>query len=186
MNQKKYFRDIWGLFNSINNYPGAFPRGLVNAIKKRGWYGKRRVWLFSGSFKDPHGITVDINPNVGADYSCNCEELPFDDECFDFVMLDPPYSEKEARELYSLPYFSIVKVMNEAARICESGGYVILLHRILPFVHPNENIHKKRLKLEAIVGVFTVAGYTNLRALSVWRKEDTLNDYFYTEKEVKP
>jgi ubiquinone/menaquinone biosynthesis C-methylase UbiE len=126
---------------------------------------------------------VDIKPELGPSIVANCEKLPLEDESFDFVMLDPPYSELEAQKLYNLPYFNIVKVMNEAARVCKSGGYVILLHRLLPFVHPEENIHKKRLKIVAIVGVFTIAGYSNIRALTVWRKQEKLQDFI---KEASP
>jgi len=171
--QKPYFRDVWTLGPPNNGYPGAFPRGLIPRIKRR-WWGNKRLWLFSGSFKDPQGTTVDINPEIQSDYCCDCEQLPFEDEAFDFVMLDPPYSEKEAMALYSLPYFNIVKVMNEAARVCKRGGHVILLHRLIPAGHPEENDHKKALKLVGVVGVFTIAGYSNLRALTVWFKQNQL------------
>ena len=135
------------------------------------------MWLFSGSFKDPQGTTVDINPAVKPNFVANCEQLPFADESYDFVVLDPPYSEKEAKELYDMPYFNLVKTMNEAARVCKSGGLVLLLHRLIPFVHPRENQHKKRLRVEAIIGIFTIAGYTNIRVLSVWRKMNTLEEF---------
>jgi len=85
-------------------------------------------------------------------------------------MGDPPYSEGEAKELYGLPATNIPSFMNEAARVCESNGLVILLSRLIPFFGPFENSHKKRCKLQAIVGVFTIAGYTNLRALTVFKK----------------
>lgn len=178
MSQWHYKRDIWALGppQQKPSYPGAFPRGLLSRLKKNGWWGEKRLWLFSGSFRDPTGTTVDINPAVKANYIANCEELPFVDEAFDFVMLDPPYSEKEALELYNMPYFNIVKVMNKAARVCKAGGFVVLLHRLIPSHHPQENSHKKRLKLEAIIGVFTIAGYSNIRALVVWRKMQSIEN----------
>jgi len=168
--QKPLFRDVWALGPPSTGYPGAFPRGLINRIRER-WWGKDRLWLFSGGFKDPEGTTVDIKKEVQPDHVCNCEQLPFEDETFDFVMLDPPYSQKEARDLYGLPYHNILKVMDEAARVCRTGGHVILLHRLIPWYHPWESIHKKRLKPVAVVGVYTIAGYSNLRALTVWRKQ---------------
>ncbi len=166
-----YFRDIWCLGPSNTGYPGAFPGGLINRIKKMGWWGDKRLWMFSGSFKDPEGTTVDIKPELNPDVVANCESLPFEDGSFDFVMLDPPYSEKEAKDLYDLKYCSMTKVMNEAARVCQGGGLVILLHRLIPQCHPNESLHKKKLKMAGLVGVFTISGYSNIRALSVWRKE---------------
>lgn len=176
MTQRPYFRDVWALGPSNNGYPGGFPRGLIKKIQRK-WWGQKRLWLFSGMFKDPDGITVDINPDVKPNHCCNCEDLPFDDESFDFVMLDPPYSEKEAKELYNLPNINIIKVIDESARVCKPDGYVILLHRLIPCYHPYENQHKKRLKLEAVVGVFLITGYSNIRALTVWRKARTLNEF---------
>lgn len=176
MTQLPMFRDVWGLGPPMNGYPGAFPRGLINRVKRR-WWSPNRLWLFSGSYKDSAGITVDINPSVNPDILCNCERLPFSDDAFDFVFLDPPYSEEEAKRLYNLPYINLLKVMNEAARVCAAGGHVILLHRMIPFYHPEDNIHYKRLKVQAVVGVYTIGGWTNMRALTVWRKQETLEQW---------
>ena len=170
------YRDVWALSPPNNGYPGAFPQGLIKRCKRQGWWGNDRLWLFSGSYKDPAGITVDIKPDVHPDLVANCEELPLADHSFDFVMLDPPYSELEARSLYGLDYCNIPKVMNEAARVCKPGGLVLFLHRLIPWTGPWENAHKKRLSPIAVIGIYTIAGYTNIRCLSVWRKQETLLD----------
>ena len=171
------YRDTWGLGPASNKYPGSFPRGLIPRIKARHWWGDKRLWMFSGSFKDPGGVTVDINPEVQPDVVANCEQLPFEDESFDFVMLDPPYSELEARELYNLEYCNIFQVINEAARVTRPGGVMVILHRLAPFHAPQENVHKRRMSAVAIVGVYTIAGYVNMRALTVWRKRETLEAF---------
>ena len=180
MTQKPWVRDVWGLGPPSNGYPGAFPRGLINRVKKR-WWGNNRLWLFSGSYKDPSGTTVDIKPELLPDIVANCEQLPFKDEQFDLVTLDPPYSEEEAKRLYDLPYINLLKVMNEAARVCAAGGYVILLHRMIPFYHPMSTSHYKRLKVQATIGIYTIAGWTNMRALTVWRKQETLGNWLEKE-----
>jgi len=154
-------------------------------MKKRGWWGNDRLWLFSGSWKDPAGTTVDIKPEVRPDVVANCEVLPFKDEAFDFVMLDPPYSELEARTLYDLDYCNIFNVINEASRVCAPGGTMAILHRLAPFHAPQENIHKKRMQPIAIVGVYTIAGYVNMRALTVWRKRETLDDLIAEVEELE-
>jgi SAM-dependent methyltransferase len=177
MTLKPYERDVWTLGPNNTGYPGAFPNGFVKRLKRKGWWGSERLWMFSGSFKDPRGTTVDIKPECNPTVVANCEQLPFADERFDFVCLDPPYSEAEAAALYNLPMCNMAKVMNEAARVCKPGGTVVLLHRLIPWYAPWENDHKKRLAPQAIIGVFTIAGYTNMRALSVWRKQETLKDY---------
>ena len=169
------FRDVWGLGPSSGGYPGSFPRGLIKKIRRR-WWGKKRVWLFSGGFKDSEGVTVDIKPSVKPDIVADCEQLPIKSGCFDFVMLDPPYSEKEAMELYQLAYINLLRVMNEAARICAPEDRVILLHRLVPFHHPGQNSDWKRMIVKAIIGVYTIAGWTNMRALTVWEKHRTLEE----------
>ncbi len=178
------YRAVWGLGPPNNGYPGAFPRGLISRIRKR-WWGKKRLWLFSGSFKDPEGITVDIKPELRPDVVADCQYLPFKDESFDFVMLDPPYSEEEAQRLYNLPYCNMLKVMNEAARVCRSGGYVLLLHRLIPFHHPENGPHFRRLIVKAIIAVYMIAGWTNIRALTVWEKYSSLESFIRAKQELR-
>gem|GEM_PF-1737042 len=177
------YRDTWGLGPATSNYPGSFPRGLLSRMKRKGWWGNERLWMFSGSFKDAGGTTVVINPAVEPDVIANCEQLPFEDESFDFVMLDPPYSELEAKELYNLDYCNIFKVINEAARVTRPGGTMAVLHRLAPWHAPQENEHKRRMQPVAVVGVYTIAGYVNMRALTVWRKRETLQAFCPAEEE---
>jgi SAM-dependent methyltransferase len=171
---KKYHRDIWALGPGTSKYPGSFPRGFITHVKRR-WWGQKRLWLFSGSYKDNGGgaTTVDIKPEVLPDVVANCEKLPFEDNSFDFVLADPPYSEKESKDLYGLPYCNVIKVLNEMARVCRPGGQVLFFHRLVPSVHWDFT-HFKLLHLEAVVGVFTIGGMTNIRALTVFRKSDRL------------
>ncbi len=170
------YKDMWALAPG-GGYPGAFPRGFINRLKKTGWWGNKRLWMFSGSFKDAGGTTVDIKPELGPDLVCNCENLELPDESYDFVCLDPPYSEEESSRLYGVPYVNLVKAVNEAARVCSPGGLVLLLHRIIPSYHPNDTVHFKRLKMIANVGVFKIGGYSNIFALTVWRKQEDLNGW---------
>ena len=171
-----YYKDIWVLGPASSHYQGSFPKGLIPRIKKR-WWGQKRLWLFSGSFKDKEGVTVDINPDVHPDVVTDAQNLPFEDDSFDFVMADPPYSEEEAQKLYNLPYPSIVKVLNEMARVTCTEGYMILLHRLFPARHPAFNEHVRRMHLEAIVGVAIIAAISNIRALTVWKKDNSIFDF---------
>ena len=174
--QKKYYRDVWALGPPNSGYPGAFPRGLIPKIKKR-WWGQKRIWLFSGSYKDSTGITVDIKKELNPDVSAHCEMLPFKNNSFDFVLADPPYSKEESEKLYDLPYVNIIKTLNEMIRICEPSGYILFLHRIVPSVFPGLNL-KRDTNCLAVVGIFTIAGMVNIRALSVFRKKNTLDEFY--------
>jgi SAM-dependent methyltransferase len=181
---KMYFRDVWVLGPNDTGYPGGFPRGLIGNIKRH-WWGNDRLWLFSGSFRDPSGITLDIKRDTGADVCADAKVLPFADETFDFVMADPPYSEKEAKELYNLPYFNVVAVLNEMARVCKPGGHILFLHRLYPGAHPSFNQHFSRLELRGIIGVLTNNGLTNMRALTVMQKTTKLADFVPPKEAAK-
>lgn len=129
--------------------------------------------MFSGSFKDDGQTTVDIKPELKPSVVANCEDLPFPDNSFDFVCADPPYSKEEAKNLYDMDYCNIIKVVDEGARITKEGGHFLFLHRLIPIIHPQFK-HFKRMECVGIVGIFTISGLTNIRALSVWRKRNSL------------
>jgi hypothetical protein len=168
--QRKYYRDIWCLGPNGTGYPGGFPQGLMPLVLRR-WNGTKKLMLFSGSFHERGWETVDIKPETKPSFVMNAEELPDEwTEKFDLVFADPPYSEEESLELYNLPYFNIFKLMNEMARVTEPGGHMIFLHRLIPQVFPGQNAHFKRMKIVGVVGIFTISGITNLRALTVWEK----------------
>jgi len=169
-----YKRDVW-LFgpSSRNGCVGSFPNGFIPRLKKN-WWGQKRLWLCSGGFKDRAGTTLDIRPVVRPDVLADAQFLPFKNASFDFVMADPPYSDAEAKELYGLPKNpSTLKLINEGARVLKSGGYLITLHRIIPIL---EYRISPRLELVAIIGIGVVANWSNIRALTVFRKMNTLED----------
>ena len=172
--QRKYYRDIWCLGPNGTGYPGGFPQGLIPLVLRR-WNGTKKLMLFSGSFHERGWETVDIKPETKPSFVMNAEELPDEwTEKFDLVFADPPYSEEESLELYNLPYFNIFKLMNEMARVTEPGGHMIFLHRLIPQVFPGQNTHFKRMKIVGVIGIFTISGITNLRALTVWEKSRQL------------
>ena len=173
--QKKYYRDVWALGPSSTGYPGAFPRGLIPKIKRK-WWGSKRLWLFSGTFEDIDGITVDIKKELKPLVIANCEILPFKSNSLDFVMADPPYSKEESLNLYNLPYVNIIKTLNEMIRVCKPGGYILFLHRLVPQVFPGLRLSKDT-NCMAVVGVFTMSGMVNIRALTVYRKRNTLDEF---------
>lgn len=164
-----YYRDVWALFPPNQGYPGAFPKGLIKQVKKK-WWGKKRLWLFSGSFKDNlNGITFDLKREIKPNVSGNCETLPFKDAVFDFVFADPPYSKEESMDLYGLPYVNIIKTLNEMIRVCEPGGYILFLHRLVPTVFPKLKL-SSHCSLKGVVGVYMIAGMSNMRALTIYQK----------------
>lgn len=178
MSQLPYYRDVWCLAPEISagsNCPGQFPRGFMPRIMRKWGRGRKdRLMMFSGAFHQPGWMTVDIRPEVKPKIVADCEELPFPDQSFDLVVMDPPYSEKEAKDLYGLKYVRMGTALNEAARVLRPGGVLVCLHRIVPYYWAGESKEFRQLKVIGIVGVFTLAGMSNMRACTVWRKQESI------------
>jgi len=82
--------------------------------------------MFSGGSKVGH--TVDINPDNNPDTVADCHDLPFPDNHFDNVYLDPPYSDEESKEIYGTGKLKPQTYINEAVRVCKPGGLICAYH----------------------------------------------------------
>lgn len=81
--------------------------------------------------KAEFGIRCDINPDVNPDYVCDAHSLPFGDNEFDLVILDPPYGEDYAQRLYDTKKYGKLRFKTytaEAVRVCKEGGFVVCYH----------------------------------------------------------
>jgi hypothetical protein len=96
--------------------------------------------LFCGMNKQ--GVRVDLNPDVNPDYVCDAHVITtvLQDE-FDIILADPPYSDKEAEELYGTPPLKYKRWTNEATKLLKFGGLFIVYHKyVMP--NPNPEIYK--------------------------------------------
>lgn len=193
MNQLPYPRDIWVLSTQASsvNCRGRFPRGFIPEIERRKWLRGKVLIPCCGDFRRPGAVHLDLRSCVHPDIIGDAGQLPFEDETFDTVLLDPPYSEQEARDLYDLPYINIIKALNESCRVLKPGGGLLFLHRLYPQRHPSLGMHWKRMQTVALIGIVPNAGFGNIRLLSVWRKNGGLSGMFAPEKpqlelEVRP
>jgi SAM-dependent methyltransferase len=177
-----YFKDIWALGPQENtgmDCPGRFPNGFMNRVMDKWGKGKAdKLMLFSGTFHEPGWVTVDIRPKMEPTVVANCEDLPFPAASFDLVILDPPYSKEEARDLYELPYVHMGKALNEAARVLRPGGTMCLLHRVIPECWRGMSKDFRQLQIIAIVGMFFATSNSSIRALTVWRKRNDMTAFF--------
>lgn len=180
MAQLPYYRDVWCLGpqkSEGENCPGQFPRGFISRMMNLWGKGKKdKLMLFSGAFHEPGWITVDIRAEMKPIHVADCEHLPFNDSTFDLVVMDPPYSEQEAKALYGLKYVHLGQALNEAARVVRPGGVVALLHRLVPVYWSGQSKEFSQLKVVGVIGVFTLSGMSNMRALTVWRKMESLDE----------
>ena len=118
--------------------------------------------LCSGSMH--RGVRVDIRPETNPTVVCDARDTPFDDESFDWIMIDPPYSKEYAENLYGTGdhYPKPGQLMREAGRLLRPGGKVGLLHFQVPMI-------RKPLKLIEVRGITTGLGFA-IRAFSICEK----------------
>lgn len=104
----------------------------------------------SGSLKDVAGVTLDmVSDDVRQpDYIGDCAALPFDDNRFDLVLSDPPYTKKDSK-IYGCGPFPMGKFVKEAWRVLRPGGYLGMLHTYYP------QHRRKDFKLCGLIGVVT-------------------------------
>jgi SAM-dependent methyltransferase len=107
-----------------SKYKGGFPLYFEQNLVQLLGYPDEILHPFGG--RAELGLRVDINELLEPDVVGDAHALPFDNECFDCVILDPPYSDEEARELYATPKLRPATYMREAVRVCRQGGFVVV------------------------------------------------------------
>ena len=149
---------------------GGYPIGFPEAAYE--WMGVTCpdlvLHLCSGSMR--RGVRVDIRAETEPDIVCDARATPFDDESFDWIMIDPPYSEDYARNLYGTEanYPRPGQLMKEASRLLKPGGKVGLLHFQVPMI-------RKPLRVVEVRGITTGSGF-NIRAFTICEKAPALRE----------
>jgi len=146
---------------SVSKYPGSFPRFFEERLLSM--YPGVQTILQPFGGRATMGLRCDLN-NDDADphVICDAHRLPFVAGSIDFVLLDPPYSDEEAADIYDTPPLAPVTYLREAARVCKTYGFVAVYHeRLLPRP-PLTNLVQR-----IFVGLRT---WHTLRACCVYRK----------------
>lgn len=131
-----------------NGYYGSYPkwylprlRALFPDLPKEEW-----LHLYSGSLAyDEGGWRVELRPpgdgvtvpHVRAD----CRHLPFQDQSFRFAAADPPYTDLDAERYHTPPGLNKPKVVKEAGRVIQAGGFLAWLDTTLPIYNGEEWHH---------------------------------------------
>jgi SAM-dependent methyltransferase len=114
---------VWTLPRPAKSkYKGAFSLFFEQNLVQLLGYPERVLHPFGGMAEI--GTRVDLNPTVEPDVVADAHRLPFADGSFDLVVLDPPYSDEEALELYETPPLRPSVYTGEAVRVLREGGWV--------------------------------------------------------------
>ncbi|MFL6074336.1 MAG: class I SAM-dependent methyltransferase [Mycobacteriales bacterium] len=143
---------------------GGYPHGFLDfAYQQLAVSDPDRVLhVCSGSMRT--GIRVDIRPECQPTVVADGTRLPFPAAVFDWVLIDPPYSELLARRHFGTRYPTPRKLLREAARVLTLGGRVGILHYQTPHAVAG-------LRFHGVHAVYLGPG-TRLRAFTVFARID--------------
>lgn len=112
---------------------GQYPRALIPAMLPWLDCGRHEVLhVCSGALPPGEGIRVDLRPAAKPDILADGRKIPLPDGSVAAVMIDPPYTEHYARELYGVRYPRPSQLLREATRLVRPGGRIVFVHYITP------------------------------------------------------
>jgi hypothetical protein len=112
---------------------GMYPESFIPKILP--WLRCERheiLHVCSGGLPPGEGIRVDIRPEAKPDFVADGRKLPFEACSQAAILIDPPYSEHYARELYGTEYPRPAHLLAEAARVARHNARVAIVHYIVP------------------------------------------------------
>lgn len=143
---------------------GQYPRDLIKKVMPHLHCNRSEVLhVCSGSLPPGEGIRVDINPAARPDIIADGRRLPFRDGSIAAVMLDPPYTEQYAADLYGCDYPRPSHLLAEAARVVRPCGRIAFVHYIVPMPPPG-------CRFVRWWGCSMGFGF-QVRAVSIWERE---------------
>lgn len=146
---------------------GRFPKGWLDHVLKLRLLGKIArddiLHVCSGTLSESERWTVDIRRQARPMVVAAGRALPFRDASFRAVLLDPPYSDAYARNLYGVENPRPSHLLREAARVVMPCGRIGMLQVAIPFSPPG-------CRLINVWGVSTGTGF-RIRAFTVWERQ---------------
>jgi hypothetical protein len=143
---------------------GRFPKGLLRHVLKLRLLGEVQrdeiLHVCSGTLEERW--TVDLRAEARPRLQADGAALPFRDASFKAVLIDPPYSDTYARNLYGVANPRPSWLLREAARVVKPSGRIGLLHVAIPFA-PDD------CALVRVYPVSTGVGF-RIRALTIFEK----------------
>ncbi len=157
---------LWGA-SHVDTSPaviGGYPQGWLRwALTLLRCQPSEVLHVCSGGLQAGQGVRVDIRSEARPDVVADGRALPFRDECFRAVLVDPPYTVEYARTLYGTEYPRPSHLLREASRVCRPGGRIGFLHFLVP-------MPPKRTRIVGVWGVWQGCGY-RMRGFTVLERE---------------
>jgi len=119
-------------FAVFGQFPSGFLRDVVRLELLGAVHRDEILHVCSGALGPVERWTVDMRPAARSSVIARGEALPFIDASFRAVMIDPPYTEEYARNLYRSESPRPAHLLREAARVVRPGGRIGLLHIAVP------------------------------------------------------
>jgi hypothetical protein len=141
-------------------YPASFIPKILPWLKCD---RRRVVHVCSGALPRGEGIRVDIRPEARPDILADGRDLPFPSGSVDAVLIDPPYTEHYARDLYGVKYPRPAHLLREAARVVKTCGRIGFVHYITPNPPPLCRVVK-------VFGLSTGFGFP-MRAVTIFERD---------------
>ena len=146
----------WCLPRPKNNYKGSMPlyceKWLI-ALAKDILQNQNASILnvFCGTNK--LGLKVDIrkevNPDIIADIHFLTLHSKMKNRKFDIILADPPYSNKESKELYDTPNIYYTLWTSQCIQLLTKNGLLIIYHK---YIVPNPNFLKLKIVKRVFIG----------------------------------
>lgn len=112
---------------------GMYPANFIPKILPWLQCDRREILhVCSGGLPKGEGIRVDIRPEAEPDIVADGRDLPLAEASVAAVLIDPPYTEHYARDLYGTGYPRPAHLLREAARVVRPNGRIGFVHYIVP------------------------------------------------------
>jgi SAM-dependent methyltransferase len=145
---------------------GQYPSSLIARLLPWLQCERRQILhVCSGSLAPGEGIRVDLRPDAHPDILADGRALPLAGGTVAAVMLDPPYTEHYARDLYGVEYPRPSHLLREAARVVRPGGRIAFVH----YITPNPPAGCKVVK---VFGLSVGFGHP-MRAVTIYEREQS-------------
>lgn len=141
-------------------YPASFIPKILPWLKCE---RRKLVHVCSGGLPRGEGIRVDLREDARPDVRADGRELPFRAGSVDGVLLDPPYTEHYARDLYGVDYPRPSHLLREAARVVRPCGRIGFVHYITP--NPPDGC-----RVVKVFGLSTGFGFP-MRAVTIYERD---------------